>query len=73
MDSSHLLTHVNAVGCTLERRESSTCGRSLISPLLCQGNEDEQTESIERAVTRTWRSQPLMVVFAMPANERKEA
>ena len=50
MDSSHLLTHVNAVGCTLERRESSTCGRSLISPLLCQGNEDEQIESIERAV-----------------------
>lgn len=38
VDSTRLLTHAKAIGCTLERRESNTRGRSLICPLLCQGN-----------------------------------
>lgn len=43
---SPLLTHADAIGCTLERRESSTCGLSLISPLLCQGNHKKSEERI---------------------------
>ena len=52
MDSNHLLTHANAVGCTLERRESSTFGRSLISPLLCQGNRERAENIKARAFAR---------------------
>jgi len=34
VDSNRLLTHANAIGCTLERREDKTRGESLNYPLL---------------------------------------
>ena len=70
VDSSHLLTHVNAVGCTLERRESSTCGRSLISPLLCQGNRErarKHQSAHVRAASCTHRQWNML-----PANVQKQ-
>jgi len=54
VDSTRLLTHAKAIGCTLERRESNTRGRSLICPLLCQGNARARmkTKSVSRERAR---------------------
>ncbi len=71
VDSNHLLTHANAVGCTLERRESSTFGRSLISPLLCQGNRErarKHQSARVRAASCTHRQWNML-----PANVQKQA
>jgi len=70
VDSNHLLTHANAVGCTLERRESSTFGRSLISPLLCQGNRErarKHQSARVRAASCTHRQWNML-----PANVQKQ-
>ena len=70
VDSNHLLTHANAVGCTLERRESSTFGRSLISPLLCQGNRErarKHQSAHVRAASCTHRQWNML-----PANVQKQ-
>lgn len=54
VDSNRLLTHAKAVGCTLERRESNTRGRSLICPLLCQGNSRKQKHTRARDALKTY-------------------
>ena len=73
MDSNHLLTHANAVGCTLERRESSTFGRSLISPLLCQGYRErarKRQSARAHAASRTHR-QCTMITSCKCKNKRE--